>query len=214
MQLFFGCPHVRPLLDQLRRQADRKYRRQVQLGKPESLARCFSWKRPRQRGNEVACLRERLAQRRQSSSCLRERGFLQSEVVAIGKSSLELTPDGFEHLLIDRDDLFDRLDLPAQRGFSDHRNNQISGQRQVGGLSLEALHVAQGFERFYRATIEPPDVERISDFELRGDEVEYLRAIGRHWRQRRRRALAGRVEIGLSQRKELALLRIDGFFRR
>src|SRR5215471_21413966 len=101
MQLFFGCPHVRPLLNKLRRKADGKCRRQVQLGEPESLTRSFSRKCSRQCGDEIACLRERLAQRRQSRPYLRERGFLQSEVIAIGKSCLELTPDCFEHLLID-----------------------------------------------------------------------------------------------------------------
>src|SRR5262249_58234905 len=156
--------HTGSLLDQRRWRADGKRGWQVYLGEPEGLAWSLSRKCSRQRRDQVVLMGERLAQRRQSRSRLRQRGFLQSDVIAIGKSGVELTPDGFEHLLIDRNDLFGRFDLPAQRSFSDYRNNKIGGERQVGGFSLEALHVGQGVERFHRAPVEPPDVERLRDF--------------------------------------------------
>ena len=79
MQLLFSRAHVGTLLDQLRRQADRQIGGQVQIGKPEHLARAFARIAAGKRRHQVALLRQRLAQRRQRRLGLRQRRLLRGE---------------------------------------------------------------------------------------------------------------------------------------
>ncbi len=71
-QLLFRGANVRPLLDQLRRQADRQVSRQMQIGKTERLDRPLIGEDAGQCGQHIALLRQRLAQRRQRRPRLRQ----------------------------------------------------------------------------------------------------------------------------------------------
>ena len=141
MQLLFGGADVRPLLDELRRQAHRQVGRQVQVGKPERLARPFVRKDAGQGGQQIALLRQRLAQRRQRRPRLRQRRLLGRDVGPIGIAQRQLALQDVEHLGVGRDQLVGGLDLAAQRGFGDGRDHDVCRQRQIGGLDLEALVV-------------------------------------------------------------------------
>ena len=160
------------------------------------------------------CLRQRLAQRRQRRLGLRQRRLLCREIAAIGVAQVQLALQRVAHLGVDRDDLNGRIDLAAQRSLGDGRDHEVRRQRKIGRLDLKALHVGKGFERFDRPPIEAPDVERVSHRQLRGIELENAGAGGGHRSEYRRGALVCRIEVGLDQREELSLLRVNALLRR
>ena len=172
MQLLFRRAHVGPLLDQLRGQADRQIGGQMQVRKSERFTRTRAGIDAGQRRDEIALLRECLAQRRQRCLGLRQSGFLRRQIAAIGIARVQLAPQCVAHRGVDRDELNCGVDLAAQRGFGDGRDGEVRRQRKIGRLDLEALHVGQGFERFDRSPIKPPDVERVRHRQLRGIEIE------------------------------------------
>ena len=100
MQLFLRRAHVGALLDQLRRQAHRQIDRQMQIGEPEGLARSFARIGAGQRRQQVALLRQRLAQRRQSRFGLRQRRFLHGDVAAVAQALVQLALQQVEHLAL------------------------------------------------------------------------------------------------------------------
>ena len=185
----------------------------MQVGEPEGLARSFARIGAGQRRQEVALLRQRLAQRRQCRLGLRQRRFLHGDVAAVAQALVQPALQQVEHFAVDRDQLIGGLDLAAQRGLGDRRDHDVRCQRQIGGLDLEALHVGERLQRFHRAPIEAPDVERVGDLQLRGIEIVDVGAGRRHRRQRSRSLIARRIEIGLHQRKEFALLGVDRLLR-
>ena len=163
----------------------------------------------RQRRQQIALLRERLAQRRQRGLDLRQSGFLQGDVIAVGVAGVELVPQDVEHLGIDGNKFVGGVDLSSQGGLGDGRDHDVRGERQVSRLNLEALVVGQRLQRFDRASVETPNVEGIRHFDLRGMEREDVGARCRDRRQRGGRALVGRIEVGLDQREELTLLSVN-----
>ena len=171
VQLLFRGAHVRALLDQLRRQAHRQIERQMQVGEPEGLARSFARIGAGQRRQEVALLRQRLAQRRQGRLGLRQRRCLHGDIAAVAQAVVQPALQEVEHFAVDRDQLIGGLDLAAQRGLGDRRDHHVRCQRQIGRLDFEALHVGERLQRFHRAPIEAPDVERVGDLQLRGIEI-------------------------------------------
>ena len=79
-------------------------------------------------------------------------------------------------LCIGGDELLGRCDLPTQRSFLNGGDHDVRRQREISGLDREALRIGKRLLRLHRSSIEPPDVERVGDKELRGIEVENLRA--------------------------------------
>ncbi len=216
MQLLFGGAYIGALLNQLRGQAHRQLGRQLEVVQPECSTRPFARKGTRQRGEQVVLLCERLAQRRQSCFGLREGGFLQRQIVAIGIAGIELPLQDVEHLGVEFDDLIGGVDLGAQRRLGDSRAGNARRQCQIGRLDLKALIVGQRLQRLDLPAVEAPDVKRVRDHRLRGEQIEGLRrrAGRKRRRERRGRSLPRRIEIDLHQREEFALLRIDRFLRR
>ena len=176
VQLLLRRADVRPLLDQLRRQADGQIARQVQVGKSERLQRPFVRKGSGQRGQQIALLGERLAQRRQGRPRLRQRGLLRRHVGAIGIARVELAAENVEHLGVGRDQLVGGLDLPAQRGFGDGGDHDIGAQREIGRLDLKTLIVGLCFKRLNGAAVETPNIERVGHPDLRSVQGEGVRA--------------------------------------
>ena len=127
-------------------------------------------------------------------------------VAAVGIARVQLPPQDVEHLGVDRNELIGRVDLAAQRRLGDGGDRHVRGEREVGRLDLKALRVGERLERFDGAAIEAPDVEGVRNQDLRGMEIVDAGARCRDRRQRRRRALVGRIEIGLDQREEFSLL--------
>ena len=104
LQVGFGGPHVRTLLDQLRRQADRQIARQPQCGEHELLRQSIARKAAAQRRQQVALLRQLLLQRRQGLLHLRQRRLLRHDIGLGDLAKLALTPQQPEHVGLDLDD--------------------------------------------------------------------------------------------------------------
>ena len=98
--MLLGRAHVGPLLDQLRGHTDRQIGRQLQIGEPERLARSFARIDPGESRQQVALLRERLAQRRQRRLGLGERGFLRGEIAAVAQAFFQPLAEGIGILLL------------------------------------------------------------------------------------------------------------------
>ena len=156
VQLFLRRAHVGALLDQLRRQAHRQVDRQMQVGEPEGLARSFARIGAGQRRQEVALLRQRLAQRRQCRLGLRQRRRLHGDVAAVAQTLIQPALQEVEHFAIDRDQLIGGLDLAAQRRLGNRRDYHVRCQRQISRLDLEALHDGQSRLLDRRAVPAPP----------------------------------------------------------
>ena len=128
--LDFGRAHVGPLLDHLRRQAERQVVRQLQVGQPEAFGQRLVGKRPVKRGKQVALLGQRLLQRRQGRLDLGQRGLLGGDVGARYRAEARLAVQDVERVALGGDDALGGLDLGAQRGFEDRRATTLDASER------------------------------------------------------------------------------------
>src|SRR6202008_728496 len=96
---------------------------------------------PRERGNEIALLRERLAQRGQRRRELGQRRLLRGDVDMRNQAFVLAVAYFVERCRVDVDQIERDADLLAQRGFLDRHVDQVRGQRQIGRLHQKMLRV-------------------------------------------------------------------------
>ena len=125
---------------------------------------------PGERGQEIALLREAALQGRQSLARLGERGLLRENVGSGDGAVSELPLQQRQPLFFERDDAPRRGDLAAQRRLFDRRLRDIRRERQMRRLFLIDLLVAYRVERFDVAPIRAPNVQRVVDLHLLGEE--------------------------------------------
>ena len=162
-RLDFGRAHVGPLLDHLRRQAERQLLRQAQVGQPEALDQRLVGQPAGQGGEQVALLGQCLLQRRQGRLDLGEGGLLGGDVGAGHRAQARLAVQDVERVALGGDDALGRLDLGAQRGFEDRRRHDVGGERQIGAFELEALRLGQRVEQFDLPAVGAPQVEIVGE---------------------------------------------------
>ena len=112
MQLRFGRTHIRPLIDQLRGQAERQILRKLQRGELDLLCRLLARQTADQRHQQIALHRQSLLQRRQCGLRLRQCRFNRCNVGPDHLPELELLAQDVERAGLDFDDFFSGRDWP------------------------------------------------------------------------------------------------------
>ena len=100
------------------------------------------------------------------------------------------------------------VDLGAQPRFLDGRRHDVRGQREIGGVELEAARLGLRGERFDGTPIRAKNIRHVRDRDLRREQV----VIGRTGVQRRlqhtdRVLVAAGIEFALHDGKVRASLR-------
>ena len=206
MQVGFGRAHVGPLLDHLGRQAERQFGRQLQVSQGEVFRHRLAGVSPRQVGEQVALLGQRLVERGQRGLGLGEGGLLRGDVGARDGAEPGLALQDRERLALGGNNAAGGLDLCAQGGFEDGRGDHVGGERQVGALELEALGLGQRIERFDLAPVAAPDVERIGEGDPGGEQAEDRVLVGERRLQDRRDLVLRRAEGEPDGREERGAL--------
>src|SRR5258708_17098871 len=137
----FCRPDVRPLAQEIRRQAQRKVLRQLERRKIELGQARFPRKLADEDRELITGLSERLFERWQVRARLRELRALRKYVRARNGADGELLLDQLELELLRFGDLARREDLLAQRRLAERGGRDVRCQRKVGGLELKALEV-------------------------------------------------------------------------
>ena len=148
----FRRPDVRPLVDQLARQADRQVCRQLEMARDRISATISSAEN---------CPASAVSRSRCWASCFSSGGKQSARPGQAPRPAPahRLGPPGpklnwrledVEKVALDLDDALGRRDLAAQRGFLDRGGDDIAGQREIGGFELEQLllgHARRGSRR-------------------------------------------------------------------
>jgi hypothetical protein len=205
--------NVRPLRDQLRRQADRQIARQPERCEFEPLRQPIAGEAAAQRRQQVALLRQLFLQQGQGLLNLRQRGFLGGDVGLGHLAKRALAPQQVEHVGLNLDDPLRRCDLAAQRGLLHGGPRQIRGQCEIGRLKLEALLVRLRRQRLDGATGAAEDIRRIGYVQLSGEEIEGRRIGADIGRRGDRGLLPDRADIGIEGRQQRTLLRVEVLLR-
>ena len=154
MQIGLGGADVRPLTDEVCRQAQRQPSRETEGSQLKSRRQTLAREAPSERRKQIALLREQFFQRRQQQTRLRHRRFLRHHVGQRDLPAFVLPPQDVEQLGLDIDQPPRRGDLAAQRSFLDRGERDVRGERQVDRLALERLRFGlrvRGFDRAPRA---------------------------------------------------------------
>ena len=220
MQVLLSRAHVRTLLNQFRRQAERQIPRQVQPGEIEFLGQITIGKAAGESDQQVALLRQLLLQRRQRLLDLRQRGLLRHHVGFGNLAGGELGPEQTKEIGRELDDGFRRVDLAPQRSFLHGGEDEVRRQGQVGRFQREALVVGLGLQRLDVPPRAAEYVRRVGHQHLAGKQVENGRkpelagvvdgTADRGLLPRRRKAAVdGRIERTLAGRARSPARRAD-----
>ena len=212
MQLRLRGADVGALLRQPRRQADRQAGGQVQGGERQGGAAVLVRKAAGQRQQQMPLLRQLLLQRRQGGLRLRQLGFLRQHVGLGDAAEVELLLNETELIGFRLDDLLRGLDLAAQRDLLDRGRHHVRGQRQVGGLELEALILGLRGAAFDQPPLAAEHVGRIGDIHGRLEEIENARRAGPA-EGRGRELLAGGRAVGIDIGQQHAGLGVEILLR-
>src|SRR6266851_57882 len=143
----FCRPDVRPLAQEIRRQAQRKVLRQLERRKIELGQARFPRKLADEDRELITGLSERLFERWQVRARLRELRALRKYVRARNGADGELLLDQLELELLRFGDLARREDLLAQRRLAERGGGDVRGQRKIRGFELKALEVYSRMQR-------------------------------------------------------------------
>ena len=158
-----GRADVGPLAHQIRGQAHREGLRQLERAEIELGQHRFARKFADQHRELIAGLRERLLQRRQVRSRLRELGPLPEHVRARDGTEGELLLHELQLAILRLDDLARRADLLAQRRFAKSGGRDVRRERKVSSLELEALEFDPRLQRLELASRAARDVDGVGD---------------------------------------------------
>src|SRR6266568_5235358 len=145
----FGRADVGPLAHEIRGQAQRKGRRQLERREIELGQARVAGKFTDEDRELIAGLRERLLERRQIRARLRKLRALSEHIYARNCAERKLLLDQLHLALLRLGDLARRANLLPQRRFAERGGGDIPRQRKICGLELKALEIyarLQGLE--------------------------------------------------------------------
>ena len=194
MQRLLRRAHVRPLLHQFRRQADRQVRRQLQVGELEASRDILAREPARQSGQRVALLRQLFLQRRQCQPApaptrlpapRRRPSRPDPGCIACARSPADRTSTLIVSSVAA---IWPRNDASCSAPVDD-----VRGQRHIRRLQLEPQIFRLGFQRFDRAAVGAEHVRHERHVQLRRDQavVRVRRRPGRRHRGGRGQVAAG-----------------------